>query len=58
MELTRTYKFRTYPDTKRQEEIEMQLNLSKDFYNKLEKAKDAYKKGQNIHTKVHSMRRK
>ncbi|MEM4087964.1 MAG: hypothetical protein QXV49_05750 [Conexivisphaerales archaeon] len=44
MELTMAYKFRTYPDTKRQKEVEMQLNLSKDFYNKLEKAKDAYKK--------------
>ncbi|MEM3248290.1 MAG: helix-turn-helix domain-containing protein [Conexivisphaerales archaeon] len=35
MELTRAYKFRIYPDANRQKEIEMQLNLSKDFYNKL-----------------------
>ncbi|MEM3487719.1 MAG: transposase [Conexivisphaerales archaeon] len=35
MELTRAYKFMIYPDANRQKEIEMQLNLSKDFYNKL-----------------------
>ncbi|MEM0146061.1 MAG: hypothetical protein QXT35_03450 [Conexivisphaerales archaeon] len=35
MKLTRAYKFIIYPDAKSQKEIEMQLNFSKDFYNKL-----------------------
>ena len=35
MELTRAYKFRIYPDTKRQSEIDLQLTLSKEFYNLL-----------------------
>ncbi|MEM4102135.1 MAG: hypothetical protein QXN78_01840 [Conexivisphaerales archaeon] len=35
MELTRAYKFSIYPDAKSQKEIEMQLNFSKDFHNKL-----------------------
>ncbi len=35
MELTRAYKFMIYPDANRQKEIELQLNLSKDFHNKL-----------------------
>jgi putative transposase len=46
MELTRAYKFRIYPDTKRQSEIELQLSLSKEFYNLLlEKSIKSYKEG-------------
>jgi putative transposase len=46
MELTRAYKFRIYPDTKRQSEIESQLTLSKEFYNLLlEKSIKSYKDG-------------
>ncbi|MEM3261656.1 MAG: hypothetical protein QXW72_04650 [Conexivisphaerales archaeon] len=56
MELTRAYKFMIYPDANRQKEIELQLNLSKDFHNKL--LGYAYKKRQNIYTKVHSMKRR
>jgi len=45
MESIRAYKFRVYPDIKRQSEIDYKLILSKNFYNKLlEKAKEAYKK--------------
>jgi putative transposase len=45
MNSIRTYKFRLYPDFKRQSIIEMQLVLSKNFYNKLlEKAKARYEK--------------
>ena len=35
MELIRAYKFRIYPDAKRQSEIESQLILSREFYNLL-----------------------
>ncbi len=43
MELTRAYKFRIYPDAKR---IELQLTLSKEFYNLLlEKSIKSYKEG-------------
>ena len=46
MELTRAYKFRIYPDAKRQKEIELQLTLSKEFYNLLlEKSIHSYKDG-------------
>jgi putative transposase len=46
MELTRAYKFRIYPDTKRQSEMELQLTLSKEFYNLLlEKSIKSYKEG-------------
>ena len=46
MELTRAYKFRIYPDVKRQKEIELQLTLSKEFYNMLlEKSIKSYKEG-------------
>ena len=31
MELTKAYKFRIYPDAKRQSEIELQLTLSKEL---------------------------
>ena len=44
MELTRAYKFRIYPDAKRQKEIDLQLTLSKEFYNLLlEKSIKVYK---------------
>ena len=46
MELIRAYKFRIYPDTKRQSEILSQLALSKEFYNLLlEKSIKSYKEG-------------
>ena len=46
MELIRAYKFRIYPDTKRQSEIMSQLALSKEFYNLLlEKSIKSYKEG-------------
>ena len=46
MELARAYKFRIYPDAKRQSEIELQLTLSKEFYNMLlEKPIKSYKEG-------------
>ena len=46
MELVRAYKFRIYPDAKRQKEIDVQLTLSKEFYNLLlEKSIKAYKEG-------------
>ncbi|MCL5430518.1 MAG: transposase [Candidatus Marsarchaeota archaeon] len=45
MKVKKAYKFRIYPNDKCQKEIELQLNLSKNFYNKLlEKAKEAYEK--------------
>ena len=45
-ELTRAYKFRIYPDAKRQSEIELQLTLSKEFYNLLlEKSIKSYREG-------------
>ena len=50
MELTRAYKFRIYPDTTRQEEIDERLILAQQFYNKiLEKSIESYK---NEKTKV------
>ncbi len=50
MELTRAYKFRIYPDAKRQKEIDERLILAQQFYNKiLEKAIASY---QNRKTKV------
>jgi len=46
MELTRAYKFRIYPDTKRQAEIDERLILAQQFYNKiLEKSITSYKDG-------------
>ncbi len=43
MDRIRAYKFRIYPDQKRRSEIDLQLTLSKNFYNKLlENAKAAY----------------
>ncbi len=49
MESTRAYKFRLYPDSKRQTEIDLQLNLSKNLYNKLlEKSKEEYAKNKNF----------
>ena len=46
MGLTRAYKFRIYPDAKRQSETELQLTLSKEFYNLLlEKSIKSYKGG-------------
>ncbi len=45
MDFIRAYRFRIYPDLKRQSEINLQLNLSKNFYNKLlEKAREGYGK--------------
>ena len=35
MEATRAYKFRIYPDDKRQNEIDERLVLAKEFYNLL-----------------------
>ncbi|ASI13429.1 IS200/IS605 family transposase OrfB [Candidatus Mancarchaeum acidiphilum] len=47
MELTRAYKFRIYPDTKRQSEIDERLILAQQFYNKiLEKSIESYKNGE------------
>ncbi len=49
MDSTRAYKFRLYPDSKREAEIDLQLILSKNLYNKiLEKSQDAYKKDKNF----------
>ena len=46
MEVTRAYKFRIYPDVKRQKEIDERLALAQQFYNKLlEKSIQAYKSG-------------
>ncbi len=46
MELTRTYKFRIYPDAKRQNEIDERLILAQQFYNKiLEKSIASYRNG-------------
>ncbi len=47
MELSRAYKFRLYPDAKRQKEIDERLILAQQFYNKiLEKSIASYKKGE------------
>ena len=44
MESARAYKFRIYPDAKRQSEIDERLILAQQFYNKiLEKAIESYK---------------
>ena len=49
MDSTRAYKFRLYPDSKREAEIDLQLILSKNLYNKLlERSQDAYKKDKNF----------
>ena len=46
MELTRAYKFRVYPDAKRQTEIDERLILAQQFYNKiLEKSIASYQNG-------------
>ena len=46
MELIRAYKFRIYPDTTRQEEIDERLVLAQQFYNKiLEKSITSYQDG-------------
>ncbi len=46
MDRVLAYKFRIYPDAKRQSEIELQLVLAKEFYNLLlEKSMDSYKEG-------------
>ena len=46
MELTRAYKFRIYPDAKRQKEIDERLVLAQQFYNKiLEKSIASYRNG-------------
>jgi len=46
MELTRAYKFRIYPDIKRQSEIDERLILAQQFYNKiLEKSIASYQNG-------------
>ena len=46
MELTRTYKFRIYPDATRQAEIDERLILAQQFYNKiLEKSIAPYQNG-------------
>jgi putative transposase len=45
METTRAYKYRIYPDAKRQKEIDKQILLAKEFYNLiLEKARKEYDK--------------
>lgn len=45
MEIQRAYKFRIYPDVKRQKEIDEKLSLAQQFYNALlEKTIKAYKK--------------
>ena len=47
MELSRAYKFRLYPDAKRQREIDERLILAQQFYNKiLEKSIASYKNGE------------
>ena len=46
MELIRAYKFKIYPDAKRQEEIDERLVLAQQFYNKiLEKSIASYQNG-------------
>ncbi len=46
MDSTRVYKFRLYPDSKRQSEINSQLLISKEFYNLLlEKSIKSYQDG-------------
>lgn len=46
MGLTRAYKFRIYPDAKRQEEIDERLILAQQFYNRvLEKLITSYQNG-------------
>jgi putative transposase len=49
MDFIRAYKFRLYPDSKRQSGIDAQLNLSKNLYNKLlEKSKEEYARNKNF----------
>ncbi len=46
MQQTRAYKFRIYPDAKRQREIDEMFILAQEFYNKLlEKSIQSYKDG-------------
>jgi putative transposase len=52
MDSIRAYRFRIYPNNRCRSEIDMQLNLSKNFYNKLlEKSKDAYGKDRSFRPK-------
>jgi putative transposase len=52
MEVTRAYRFRIYPDAKRQSEIDYRLILAQQFYNKiLEKSIAFYKDGKTKLTK-------
>ena len=48
----RAYRFRIYPNDRCRSEIDMQLSLSKNFYNKLlEKSKDTYGKDRSFRPK-------
>ncbi len=52
MDSIRTYRFRIYPDTKRQKEIDEQIELARLLYNKLlEKAKNEYQKTKDFEVK-------
>ncbi len=58
MDSTRAYKFRIYPDLKRQLEIDLQLTLSKNLYNKLlEQSKDAFIKDKNFKLNISTLNR-
>ncbi len=49
MESVRAYRFRIYPDARRQREIDEQIELARFLYNKLlEMAKEEYLKGRNL----------
>ena len=49
MESVRAYRFRIYPDAKRQREIDEQIELARFLYNKLlDRAKEEYLKGRNL----------
>ncbi len=49
MESVRAYRFRIYPDAKRQREIDEQIELARFLYNKLlGMAKEEYLKGRNL----------
>ncbi len=49
MESVRAYRFRIYPDARRQREIDEQIELERFLYNKLlEMAKEEYLKGRNL----------
>ncbi len=46
VEIARAYKYRLYPDAKRQKEIDEQMELARLLYNKLlEKVQNEYQKG-------------